>query len=82
MAELLANPRETQKRRRKKKKAREEHIQKQQENDNKNLRLKKKSGEEVTLADMKTTKVDFDVMKMGGSSITDAKTRSERQTCF
>lgn len=31
---------------------------------------------------MKTTEVDLDIAKDGGSSITDAKTRSVREVCF
>ena len=41
-----------------------------------------KLGLKVTMTDMKTTEVDLDIAKDGGSSITDAKTRSVRGTCF
>lgn len=65
------------------KRKQETNTDKKQEKDNKNLRLQgKKLGLKVTLADMKTTKVDLDMLKMGGSSITEANTRSVRQTCF
>lgn len=42
-----------------------------------------KLGLKVTLTDLKTTEVDLDIAKDGGgSSITDAKTRSVREACF